>query len=237
MPSVLITGARREGIAAACAGTLARLGWAIGLAHFGAGPDEIDELLAGLRAAGVAAAAAEADLSDPAAPGRLFDALEGELGGPFSALVAAHCRDIELPLMETSADELDRHFAVNARSVALLIQQFAKRLEGDDGRVVAFTSDALEANVPYGVSKGALDRVISAAATELGSRGIRANAINPGPTETGWIGDGLRAQLVSETPLGRTGLPADSANLVAFLLSSDGGWITGQLLHSNGGLA
>ena len=237
MSRVLITGTRRDGIAGACALTLAGHGWSVGLAHWGVGRDEVEGLLAEVRAHGVDAAAASVDLSGPAAPGVLFDQLEAAMGGPFTALVACHCRDVELPLMQTSADELDRHFAVNARSVALLIQEFARRLRGDDGRVVAFTSDALEDNVPYGVSKGALDRIVRAAAIELGPRGIRANAINPGPTETGWITDRLRADLASQTPLGRTGLPADSAALVAFLLSADGGWITGQLLHSNGGLA
>ena len=120
--------------------------------------------------------------------------------------------------------------------MALLIQELARRLPNDDGRVVAFTSDALTDNVPYGVSKGALDRVIKAASLELGSRGIRANCINPGPTETGWISEELRTQISQRTPLGRPGLPQDGANLVAFLLSHEGGWITGQLLHSNGGL-
>ena len=88
----------------------------------------------------------------------------------------------------------------------------------------------------YGVSKGAPDRVVKAAAWELGSRGIRANCINPGPTETGWISEELRTLISRRAPLGRPSLPQDSANLVAFLLSQEGGWITGQLLHSNGGL-
>ena len=58
---------------------------------------------------------------------------------------------------------------------ALLVQELARRLPGDDGRVVAFTSDGLTDNVPYGVSKGAFDRIVRAAAVKLGSRGIRAN--------------------------------------------------------------
>jgi 3-oxoacyl-[acyl-carrier protein] reductase len=232
VPNVLITGAgRRGGIAAACALTLARTGWDVGLSSWGEPVEVTDEL----RDLGLRAAAAEADLGDPLAPGLLFDALERQLG-PFSALVAAHCRDIALPLVETSAEELDRHFAVNARSVAQLIKELASRLPGDDGRVVAFTSDALIGNVAYGVSKGALDRIVKAAAVELGPRGIRANCINPGPTETGWISNELRVELSQQTPLGRTGLPQDSSHLVAFLLSAEGGWITGQLLHSNGGL-
>jgi 3-oxoacyl-[acyl-carrier protein] reductase len=59
--------------------------------------------------------------------------------------------------------------------------------------------------------------------------------VNPGPTETGWISEELRGELVKEIPLGRPSLPEDSASLVAFLLSAEGGWITGQVLHSNGG--
>jgi 3-oxoacyl-[acyl-carrier protein] reductase len=245
MPNVLITGAgRRVGIGAACALTLARNGWDVGLSCWRlydreTGPPSTErepvDLVEELRSLGIRAELAETDLSDPAAPARLFDELEGRLGR-FTALVAAHCRDIELPLVGTTAEEFDRHFAVNARSVALLVQELARRLPGDDGRVVAFTSDALADNVPYGVSKGALDRIVRAAASELGPRGVRANCINPGPTETGWISDQLRTEISQRAPLGRPSLPQDSANLVAFLLSQDGGWITGQLLHSNGGL-
>jgi 3-oxoacyl-[acyl-carrier protein] reductase len=237
MPNVLITGAgRRAGIAAACALRLARDGWDIGISCVESDDArEPDELVLEIRALGARAELARADLGDAAAPAGLFDELESRLG-PFTALIAAHCRDVELPLLQTSAEEFHRHFAVNASSVALLIQELAHRLPGDDGRVVAFTSDALRENVPYGVSKAALDRIIKAAASELGPRGIRANCINPGPTETGWISEELRAEISRNTPLGRTSLPDDSANLVAFLLSREGGWITGQLLHSNGGL-
>ncbi|MFI5048582.1 MAG: SDR family oxidoreductase [Gaiellales bacterium] len=244
MASVLITGAgRRTGIAAACARTLAAAGWDVGLSCWRPadresglpGDDgEPSELAAELRELGVRAELVEVDLADPAAPALLFDQLEARLGS-FTALVASHCRDVELPLLRTSAEEFDRHFAVNARSVAGLIQELANRLPGNDGRVVAFTSDALSDNVPYGASKGALDRIVKVAASELGSRGIRANCVNPGPTETGWITDDLRDQLAREIPLARPSLPQDSANLVEFLLSPEGGWITGQLLHSNGG--
>ena len=243
MAAVLITGAgRRAGIAAACALALARDGWDVGLSCWRPydrenGPASEDEeperLLEEVRALGVRAELAEADLASGAAPAALFDALEPRLG-PFTALVAAHCRDIELPLLASTAKELDLHFAVNARSVALLIQELARRLPGDGGRVVAFTSDALRDNVPYGVSKSALDAVVIAAAHELGPLGIRANCINPGPNETGWITDELRAALQARAPLGRLSRPSDSADLVGFLLSPQGGWISGQVLHSDG---
>ncbi len=80
-----------------------------------------------------------------------------------------------------------------------------------------------------------LDRIVLAAAIELAEKGIRANAINPGPIDTGWMNDEIRASGVEQTPAGRLGTPRDTADLVTFLLSSAGGWVTGQVLYSNGG--
>jgi 3-oxoacyl-[acyl-carrier protein] reductase len=59
--------------------------------------------------------------------------------------------------------------------------------------------------------------------------------VNPGATDTGWIDDGLRDVLVERSPLARLGTPADAAALVTFLCSERGGWVNGQLLHSDGG--
>ena len=69
-----------------------------------------------------------------------------------------------------------------------------------------------------------------ASAHELADAGVRANVINPGPIDTGWMTDELRA-----SGTGRLGTPKDTANLVRFLLSEQGEWIAGQLLYSNGG--
>jgi 3-oxoacyl-[acyl-carrier protein] reductase len=72
-------------------------------------------------------------------------------------------------------------------------------------------------------------------AEELSHLGVTANVINPGPIDTGWITPELAETLIERTSLGRLGLPADCANLVAFLCSPEGGWMNGQLLYSNGG--
>jgi 3-oxoacyl-[acyl-carrier protein] reductase len=134
----------------------------------------------------------------------------------------------------------DRHFAVNARAAWLLIKAFAEQLPAEKsaeigGRIVALTSDHTAYNLPYGASKGALDRIVVAAAVELASRGIRANVINPGPIDTGWMTPEIREACTADTPVGRLGTPADTAGLVRFLMSDAGGWITGQILYSNGG--
>jgi 3-oxoacyl-[acyl-carrier protein] reductase len=89
--------------------------------------------------------------------------------------------------------------------------------------------------VPYGASKGALDRIVMAAARELGHLGIRVNAVNPGPVDTGWMNDEIRSEIARNQPTGRLGTPADVARLVSFLLSEDGVWTTGQLIQTDGG--
>lgn len=76
-----------------------------------------------------------------------------------------------------------------------------------------------------------------AAAKELAHLGITANVVNPGPIDTGWMTDETRAHLTSLQPTGRLGTPADTADVVAFLLSDRGGWINGQLIKSDGGIS
>lgn len=118
------------------------------------------------------------------------------------------------------------------------MREFGLRFVGEKGagRIVALTSDHTAGNLPYGASKGALDRIVLAAAQEFGPRGITANAINPGATDTGWMSPEQFTEFGHAVPLGRVGLPQDAANLVAFLCSREGGWVNGQLLHSNGGI-
>ncbi|MCF8363987.1 MAG: SDR family oxidoreductase [Prolixibacteraceae bacterium] len=90
--------------------------------------------------------------------------------------------------------------------------------------------------MPYGASKGATDRIVLAAACEFKHKGITANVINPGATDTGWMTKELETSVKNHTLAGRVGLPADCANLVSFLCTPEGGWINAQLLFSNGGL-
>jgi 3-oxoacyl-[acyl-carrier protein] reductase len=87
--------------------------------------------------------------------------------------------------------------------------------------------------VAYGISKGALALAVKTLADELADRGIRVNAVNPGPTDTGW---GLaELEPAGPMPFGRWGEPDDAARLVAWLCSDDGRWVTGQVLDSEGG--
>jgi 3-oxoacyl-[acyl-carrier protein] reductase len=91
-------------------------------------------------------------------------------------------------------------------------------------------------NLPYAATKGAVEAFTLSMSVLLASKGITVNAVDPGPTDTGWLSDGLRAELIERAPFGRIGTPADVAQLVLFLASSEGQWITGQVVHSRGGL-
>jgi 3-oxoacyl-[acyl-carrier protein] reductase len=190
-----------------------------------------------LIARGARTAAVEADLSLIETPARVFDVVEKAIG-PVTALVLCHCHSVDSNILDTTSESFDLHFAVNARASWLLVREFGRRYRAarGHGRIVALTSDHVAGNLPYGASKGALDRIVLAAAREFRDLGIVANVVNPGPTDTGWMTADQIADFRRTTPGGRVGLPEDCANLVRFLCSADGGWINGQLLHSNGGL-
>jgi 3-oxoacyl-[acyl-carrier protein] reductase len=246
--TVLLTGVgRRRSIGAAIARGLAGDGWdlaisywapydeRLGLERGGRDPQDVaDEC----RALGRRVELVEADLATPDAPDRLVAAAAalGDLRG----LVLAHCESVDSSILDTTTESWDRHFAVNARASWLLVKAFAEQLPGEPttevtGRIVALTSDDTAHNLPYGASKGALDRLVTAAAVELGPRGVRANVVNPGPVDNGWMTPAVREHLTRQTPAGRLGTPQDTADLVCFLMSDAGGWVNGQVLHSNGG--
>lgn len=255
-PVALITGVGRSiGIGAGIARQLAASGWDIAFTYWtpydrrmewGAEDGAAAAIAKELADAGARTAAIEADLTGPDAPTRIFDEAEQRLG-PVTALVLSHAESVDSGLLDTTVEAFDRHFAVNTRASWLLIREYGLRFRGKPGggtgagagtgRIVALTSDHTVGNLPYGASKGALDRITLAAAHELAHLGVTANVINPGPVDTGWMNDELRAALTRGTPLGRLGTPRDTAHLVDFLCSPQGQWVNGQLLKSNGGAA
>lgn len=240
----LITGVgRRRGIGAGLASGLAEDGWDLVLSHWQpydarlglvGEPDDAERLAHELRAAGRRIEVLSADLEQPDQATGLVERATGLLGR-LDALVMSHCESVDSGVLDTTVESFDRHYAVNVRATWLLTAAFARQVPSTGGSVIALTSDHTVGNLPYGATKGALDRLVLAAAHELGDRGLRANVINPGPVDTGWMDEAIRASGLASQPLGRLGTPTDVANLVRFLLSEQGSWINGQLLSSNGG--
>jgi 3-oxoacyl-[acyl-carrier protein] reductase len=245
-PIALISGVgRAAGIGAAIAKKLANDGWDLALTYWspydnrmpwGVQPREVDSIKSKLASAGARTFSIEADLQQPDSAGEIFKAATRKLG-PISALVLSHCEGQESGIMDTTVESFDRHFAVNARASWQLIRELAAQVPESGGRIVALTSDHTVGNLPYGASKGALDRIVIAAARELSHLNITANVVNPGPIDTGWMDEQTRKRLIERQPTGRLGTPEDVANLVAFLLSPAGSWINGQLINSDGGFS
>ncbi|HET9975336.1 MAG TPA: SDR family oxidoreductase [Streptosporangiaceae bacterium] len=248
--TVLVTGVgRRRSIGAGLALGLAQDGWDLVLSYwapyddrlgFVRGEHDTEDIAAECRGYGVTVEVVTADLAQADVPERLV--ATAAASGGLRGLVMSHCESVDSSILSTTVESWDRHFHVNARAAWLLIKAFAEQLPAGQasaagGRIVALTSDHAAHNLPYGASKGALDRIVIAAAVELADRGIRANVINPGPVDTGWMTAEIRQMVLSRTPAGRLATPADTADLVRFLMSDAGGWITGQLLHSDGGFS
>lgn len=242
----LITGVGRAvGIGTGIARELAADGWDLVLSFWqpsdsrepwGVQRDDVAVLSAELTAAGARVWAVPADLADPDAVDRLFEQIAQE-SGTLQGMVLSHSESVDSAILDTTLASFETHFAVNTRASWQLVAAFARQAGPDGGAIVALTSDHTAFNLPYGASKGALDRIVIAAARELGGARISANVLNPGPVDTGWMDARTRVELTALQPGGRLGTPADVAPSVAFLLSPGGRWISGQLLKVDGGFS
>ncbi|MFD2370978.1 SDR family oxidoreductase [Brevibacillus sp. GCM10020057] len=240
--TAVITGvSHNRGIGAAIARAFAAEGANIFFTHWQAEPDwgyrfqkEIEEF--GVRCAGMAI-----DLSDRAAHVTLLDAAAEQVSDPTILFNnAAHSTRDGYELLD--ADTLDAHYAVNVRATCLLSVEFTRRLRQAGhrgGRIINLTSGQgqgpMIGELAYVASKGAISAFTLSLSAEVAPLGITVNAINPGPTDTGWMSPELKEQLLSQFLMGRMGQPEDAARLAVFLASEEGGWITGQVINSEGG--
>lgn len=203
---------------------------------WGADPAGLEAVITELAASGGRVEHAEADFADPDAPAVLFAAAHGAFGH-IDILVVNHARSGSGTLHELTADEIDGYLHENVRASLLLVKEFAAQHDGrPGGRVLLMTSGQhlgpMTREVGYAVSKGALHQATRTLSDALIDTGITVNTVNPGPTETGWIGE---ANPLPAMPLGRWGEPDDAARLITWLCTDDGGWITGQVIDSEGG--
>jgi 3-oxoacyl-[acyl-carrier protein] reductase len=235
----LVTGAGRDReIGTACCRALAARGAEIAFTHR---PGHVDHeaLELELHARGTRVAALAVDLSDAAAPVRLLEDVTSRLGAP-SILVNNAAHSVATSFATLDALALDDHYAVNVRATALLSCELARRHAlGTPGRIVNLTSGQFLGPMPgelaYTASKGAIEAFTVQLAAEVAALGITVNAVGPGPTDTGWMPDELKRELLGRFPMGRLGQAEDAARLVAFLCSDDAAWVTGQVIHSEGG--
>ncbi|MCF0077984.1 SDR family oxidoreductase [Streptomyces lomondensis] len=252
--TALVTGAsRRAGIGHAVARRLAAYGASVYLHHHVPhdadqpwGADRPEDVLASVRDAVCApearVVAGPGDLADPAVPAELVARAADALGGRLDILVANHAQSgFDGALDDIDATMLDRHWAVDTRSVLLLIQAHARlRPPGPGGRVVMMTSgqdiaSGMPGEIAYALQKGALASITRSLSATLAEQGITVNTVNPGPVDTDYLSGADYEAVAARFPSGRWGMPDDPARLIAWLATDEAGWITGEVINSEGG--
>lgn len=247
----IVTGASRlNGIGAAICRELAENGCNIFFTYWTAydntmpwkiDADEPAKLKEELERFGVKVASLEVDLSQAEKLESLLKQVESELGQP-DILVnnAAYSTDTDYSTL--TIEELDRHYRVNVLATTMLSSGFAKRFtKKSGGRIINLTSGQFKGPMPgelaYAATKGAVDAMTITLSAEVAPLGITVNAVNPGPTDSGWMTPEIKEVLQPRFPFGRPGESKDAAKLVKFLASNEAAWITGQIIHSEGGFA
>jgi 3-oxoacyl-[acyl-carrier protein] reductase len=236
----IVTGASR-GIGAAVAERLAGDGFVVVVNYSGdAAPAEA--LAHKIEAKGGRALTAKADVSDPAAVRRMFDAAETAFGGIDVVVNNAGIMTLS-SIADTDDATFERQMNVNFKGTFNTLREAAARLR-DDGRIINFSSSVVGLLQPtygvYAATKAAVEAMTSVLAKELRGRNITVNAVAPGPTATDLFLNGKPQDIIDRmaklAPLERLGQPEDIAAAVAFLAGPDGAWINGQTLRANGGI-
>jgi NAD(P)-dependent dehydrogenase (short-subunit alcohol dehydrogenase family) len=238
--TALVTGASR-GIGRASALALASAGAQV-LVHFGSSEKEADAVVAEIRKTGGRAEKVGADLRQADGPYILAKRVRAIVGDRLDILVANAGISKAASIEDTKVEDFDNLFAVNVRAPFFLVQQLLPAL--CKGSNITFTSSAaahaaVGALSAYAATKGAIDTLVKHFASALGPRGIRVNAVAPGVVETD-MSNFTKTEAGREVTLGMQALkrlaqPDDIAPVVVFLASDDARWITGDIIHVDGG--
>jgi 3-oxoacyl-[acyl-carrier protein] reductase len=232
----IVTGAS-SGIGRAIAERLAEDG-AIVVVNYNHSGEKAEQVVTGIQAKGGKAVAAQSDMSLVIEVRRLVTETVKQFGR-LDILVNNAGRFMPKPLLETTEADFDHIIALNAKGPYFAMQEAAGVLK-EGGRIVNISTDGTHLSFPgataYLGSKGALEQYTKGLAQELAPRGITVNTVSPGFTETGMMTDQFRQIGIQMSPLKRLGLPKDIADIVAFVVSEEARWLTGQNIHASGGI-
>lgn len=239
--TAIITGASR-GIGVALAKRLAADGFAV-VINYANSAGSAEELAKTLKSQGHKALAIQADIARPGAVTALFDKTITEFGG-VDVIVNNAGVMTTTPIADMDDTTYDAMMDINVRGTFNMLREGAKHLR-DHGRVINFSTTALHLKLPgyavYNATKAAVEAMTGVFAKELRGRQITVNAVAPGPVATELFLNGKTDEQVANfakmPPLERLGEPDDIAGVVSFLAGPDSGWVDGQTIRANGGLA
>ena len=239
----VVTGASK-GIGASIAKHLAAEGAAV-VVNYASSRAGADRVVSEITRAGGRAIAVQADLARPADITRLFSEARNAFGRLDILVNNAGVYEFQ-PIEDITEEHFHRQFDVNVLGLLLASKEAVKHFGATGGSIVNVSSTASRLMPPntavYTATKAAVDAITGVLAKELGPRGIRVNAVNPGMVETegvhaaGIMESDFRKEIENKTPLGRIGQPGDIAPAVVFLASEDAGWVSGETLLVAGGL-
>jgi NAD(P)-dependent dehydrogenase (short-subunit alcohol dehydrogenase family) len=240
--TALVTGGSR-GIGRAIADRLGRDGARVGV-HYNSDQEAAEQTVAAIEAAGGSAFTVRGELGVAGDAERLWSAFDASADGLDILVNNAGIAELG-GIVDATQESFDRLFAVNTRAPFFVTQLGLGRLR-DGGRIVnVSTSYTLGHTDPgliaYAMTKAAIDVFTATLAKDLGPRAITVNAVNPGAIDTDlnawWLraDEAARAATAARSPLARVGVPDDVAGVVAFLVSGDAGWVTGQTVDATGG--
>ncbi|HSY36060.1 MAG TPA: glucose 1-dehydrogenase [Acidobacteriaceae bacterium] len=240
----VVTGASK-GIGAAIAKSLGAAGASV-VVNYASDKKGADAAVDTITKAGGKAVAVKGDVSKPADAVAIIDAAIKTYG--HLDILVNNSGVYEFgPLEAITPEHFHKQFDINVLGLLLVTQAAVKHL-GKGASIINIGSLVSRITPPgssvYSATKGAVDVITGVLSLELGSKGIRVNALNPGLIETegthtaGFVGPdaGFEKDVVSKTPLGRIGQPNDIATAAVFLASDDAGWISGQLINAAGGV-
>jgi 3-oxoacyl-[acyl-carrier protein] reductase len=232
----IVTGAS-SGIGRAIAERCAEDG-AIVVVNYATSREKAQQVVAGIQAKGGKAVAVQADLGQVAEARRLVSDTAQQFGR-LDILVNNAGRFMAKPLIETTEAEFDLVMALHAKGPYFAMQEAAKLLK-EGGRIVNISTEGTHHTFPGATahlgSKAALEQFTKGLAHELAPRRITVNTVSPGITDTGVLSEHYRQMGMDTSPLKRLGLPNDIADVVAFVVSEQARWLTGQTIHAGGGM-
>ena len=237
----LVTGSSR-GIGAAIAKRLGAAGAKL-VVNYAGNRKAADEVVAALIAGGSEAFAVQGDVAKAADVRAMFDAAI-EKFGRVDILVNNAGIVLYKKLADVTDEEFDRLFDINVKGTFYALREAATRL-ADGGRIVNFSSTTTRMMLPtygaYVASKGAVEQMSRVFAKEVGPRGITVNVVSPGPVRTDLFMTGKSEETVQRmgalSAFNRIGEPEEIAEVVAFLVSDEAKWVSGQNVGANGAVA